>query len=74
MCVCVNTVAVKAIKKQHLVEIRSMANPPAGVKLALEAICLLLGESTSDWKVIRGILVRENFISTIINFNTEDIP
>lgn len=43
--------AVKSIRKQHLVEIRSMANPPALVKLALESICLLLGESASDWKV-----------------------
>ncbi|GLV39725.1 Dynein heavy chain 64C [Carabus blaptoides fortunei] len=41
--------AVKSIKKQQLVEIRTMANPPAVVKLALESICLLLGENASDW-------------------------
>ena len=65
--------AVKGIKKQHLVELRSLGNPPAPVKLALEAICLLLGEATSDWKTIRSIIVRENFIPTIVNFSTEDI-
>ncbi len=65
--------AVKGIKKQHLVELKSLNNPPAPVKLALEAICLLLGEATSDWKTIRSIIVRENFISTIVNFCTEDI-
>uniref|UniRef100_A0A8D3BBW3 Dynein cytoplasmic 1 heavy chain 1 n=1 Tax=Scophthalmus maximus TaxID=52904 RepID=A0A8D3BBW3_SCOMX len=61
--------AVKSIKKQHLVEVRSMANPPAAVKLALESICLLLGESTTDWKQIRSIIMRENFIPTIVNFS-----
>ncbi len=28
---------------------------------------------TSDWKTIRPIIVRENLISTIVNFCTEDI-
>lgn len=66
-------VAVKSIKKQHLVEVRSMANPPAAVKVALESICLLLGESTTDWKQIRSIIMRENFIPTIVNFSADDI-
>ncbi|XP_056446392.1 cytoplasmic dynein 1 heavy chain 1 [Gadus chalcogrammus] len=65
--------AVKSIKKQHLVEVRSMANPPAAVKVALESICLLLGESTTDWKQIRSIIMRENFIPTIVNFNADEI-
>ncbi|XP_067011460.2 dynein heavy chain, cytoplasmic isoform X2 [Anabrus simplex] len=65
--------AVKSIKKQHLVEVRSMANPPAVVKLALESICLLLGENATEWRSIRSVTMRENFISTIVNFNTEDM-
>lgn len=66
-------IAVKSIRKQHLVEVRSMANPPAAVKLALESICLLLGESTVDWKQIRSIIIRENFIPTIVNFSADEI-
>ena len=50
-----------------------MANPPILVKLALESTCAMLGEITSDWKAIRSITMRDNFISTIVNFNTEDI-
>ncbi|GAB6020623.1 Dynein heavy chain, cytoplasmic [Chamberlinius hualienensis] len=65
--------AVKSIKKQHLVEIRSMANPPVAVKMALEAICLMLGEAATDWKAIRSVIIKENFINTIVNFSTEDI-
>lgn len=67
------SVAVKAIKRQHLVEIRSMANPPAVVKLALESICLLLEESATDWKQIRAVIMKDSFIPTIVNFNTENI-
>jgi dynein heavy chain 1, cytosolic len=65
--------AVKSIKRQHLVELRAMVNPPAAVKLGLESICLILNQETSDWKVIRGIIVKENFINTIINFQTDQI-
>nr|XP_018911901.1 PREDICTED: dynein heavy chain, cytoplasmic [Bemisia tabaci] len=66
--------AVKEIRKQQLVEVRSMANPPAVVKLALESICLLLGESANDWKAIRAVVMRENFINSIVsNFYTENI-
>lgn len=66
-------IAVKSIRKQHLVEVRSMANPPAIVKVALESICLLLGENAFDWKAIRAVVMRENFINSIVSFSTEYI-
>ncbi|CAG4965564.1 unnamed protein product [Parnassius apollo] len=51
-----------------------MGNPPAIVKVALESICLLLGENATDWKAIRAVIMRENFINSIVsNFSTEDI-
>lgn len=50
-----------------------MSNPPIAVKSALESICFLLGEPALDWKAIRTIIIRENFIPTIINFSAEDI-
>ncbi|GBM53740.1 Dynein heavy chain, cytoplasmic [Araneus ventricosus] len=48
-----------------------MSNPPLPVKMALEAICLLLGEPAPDWKSIRSVIIRENFIPTIVNFSSE---
>lgn len=62
-----------------MAEVRSMANPPAIVKLALESICLLLDASeTTDWKTIRSTLNKDSFIPSIINFDTlsltYDIP
>ncbi|XP_028159307.1 dynein heavy chain, cytoplasmic isoform X3 [Ostrinia furnacalis] len=65
--------AVRSIKKQQLVEVRSMANPPSVVKMALESICTLLGEKGDTWKGIRSVVMKDNFISTIVNFETENI-
>lgn len=66
--------AVRSIKRQHLVEVRSLASPPAPVKLALEAVMVLLTGSTSlDWKTIRGYLMRDDFVSQIVNYDAESI-
>lgn len=50
-----------------------MTNPPAAVKLAMESICLMLGEETNDWKKIRQVIIRDNFISSIVNFSSEEM-
>ena len=50
-----------------------MTNPPAPVKLAIESICLLLGEANNDWKSVHSMIVGENFISTIVNLNSENL-
>ena len=65
---------MKSIKRQHLQEVKTLANPPAAVKLAIESICVLLGEGELDWRSLRQVIMRENFISTIVNFDTETMP
>lgn len=50
-----------------------MSNPPLAVKLTLESICLLLNESVLDWRSIRSVIIRENFIPNIISFDAESI-
>lgn len=47
-----------------------MANPPPAVKLALESICLLINVEANDWKQIRQVLNGDNFIPSIVNFDT----
>lgn len=64
-------VSVNNIKRQHLTEVRSMGNPPTGVKLALEAVCTLLGHKADSWKTIQGIVRRDDFISSIVDFDNE---
>ncbi|KAJ2583355.1 dynein heavy chain, partial [Coemansia sp. RSA 1836] len=64
--------AVSNIKKQHLSEVRAMANPPSGVKLALEAVCTLLGHRTGgDWKALQAVVRRDDFIASIVGFDTD---
>lgn len=66
--------SVSNIKKQQLTEVRSMSAPPAGVRLTLEAVCTLLGHSpkgTLDWKQIQAIVRRDDFIGTIVHFDSE---
>ena len=63
--------SVSNIKRQHLTEVRSMGNPPASVRLALEAVCTLLGHKVDSWKTIQGIVRREDFIGSIVNYDNE---
>lgn len=63
--------SVSNIKKQHLTEVRSMGNPPSGVRLALEAVCTLLGHRVDSWKTIQGIIRRDDFIASIVNYDNE---
>ena len=63
--------AVGNIKRQHLTEVRSMVHPPAGVKLALEAVCTLLGHKIDSWKTIQAIVRRDDFIASIVGYDNE---
>ena len=63
--------SVSNIKRQHLTEVRSMGNPPSGVKLALEAVCTLLGHKIDSWKTIQGIVRKDDFIASIVGYDNE---
>jgi len=63
--------SVSSIKRQHLTEIRAMSSPPQGVRLALDAVCTLLGHKVNEWKNIQAIVRRDDFIASIINFDNE---
>lgn len=63
--------SVRNIKRQQLTEVRSMSSPPAGVKLALEAVCTLLGHRADNWKAIQAVVRRDDFIASIVNYDNE---
>ena len=63
--------AVGNIKRQHLTEVRSMGNPPAGVRLALNAVCTLLGHRIDDWKSIQAVVRKDDFIASIVGYDNE---
>lgn len=62
--------AVSNIRRQHLQEVRAMANPPEAVKMAMESVCTLLGHKIDSWRTVQGIIRREDFIQRIVNFDT----
>jgi dynein heavy chain 1 len=62
--------AVSNIKKQQLTEVRSMANPPEAVKMAMESVCTVLGFKIDSWKTVQSIIRRDDFIASIVNFDT----
>ena len=64
--------SVQNIKKNQLSEVRSMTSPPAGVRLALEAVCTVIGHKVNDWKQIQALIRRDDFIGTILHFDGEE--
>nr|KAJ3421295.1 hypothetical protein HK105_003977 [Polyrhizophydium stewartii] len=65
--------SVSNIKKQHLTEVRSMGNPPSAVKMAMESVCILLGNKVDSWKSVQAVLRREDFIASIVNYDTSKL-
>ncbi|EPY50395.1 dynein heavy chain Dhc1 [Schizosaccharomyces cryophilus OY26] len=63
--------SVSNIKKSHLSELRSLSHPPTVVKLTMEAVCKLLGHKVTSWKSVQSLLKREDFITNVLNFDTE---
>lgn len=62
---------VQNIKKQHLTEIRSMSNPPAAVKMAMESVCILIGYDVVSWRDVQLIVRRDDFIANIVSFDNQ---
>ncbi|XP_006454562.1 dynein heavy chain protein 1 [Agaricus bisporus var. bisporus H97] len=65
--------AVSSIKRQHLQEVRAMANPPEAVKVAMESVCTILGHKIDSWRTVQGIIRRDDFIQRIVNFDTNTL-
>lgn len=62
---------VQNIKKQHLTEMRSMSNPPAAVKMAMESVCILLGYQVSSWRDVQLIVRKDDFIASIVSYDND---
>ncbi|KAI5960962.1 DYN1 [Candida pseudojiufengensis] len=62
---------VQNIKKQHLTEIRSMINPPNGVKLTMESVCIILGYNVTSWKEVQAAVRGDDFILNIVRYDCE---
>lgn len=48
-----------------------MLNPPETIKLTMESVCTMLGYRTSTWRDVQAVIRRDDFISSIVNFDSE---
>ena len=65
--------AVKSIKKRDLDEVRNLGRPPKNVQLTLECVAIMLGEKNTDWKDVKKLLGKKDFIPSIINFDVDKL-
>merc|ERR1712130_235739 len=65
--------ALNALNKNDITEIKSMAKPPAGVVMVLEAVMILLNEKTS-WDNAKKVMTGKNFLKNLVEFDKDNIP
>lgn len=67
--------SIQSISKPCLDELKSLARPSDPVKLAVEAVILIIGgpdeRANMEWTSIRKVMRREDFIHRILNYDTE---
>jgi dynein heavy chain 1 len=65
--------SVRSIKKRDLDEVRNLARPPTNVKLTLECVAIMLGETKVDWADVRKMLSRTDFIPSVVDFDADKL-
>eukprot|EP00842_Homolaphlyctis_polyrhiza_P001698 jgi/Hompol1/2529/HPOL_006034-RA len=66
--------SVSNVSRSQLTEVRSMGSPPPAVKMAIESVCLLVGHKIDGtWKTVQQVLRRDDFITTILNYDTNKL-
>ncbi|KAI8361054.1 dynein heavy chain [Mortierella sp. GBAus27b] len=63
--------AVMDVKRNQLTEVRAMGNPPEMVKMAMESVCTILGNKLDGWKSVQAIIRKDDFIPSIVNYDTD---
>ncbi|KAJ8575967.1 hypothetical protein ON010_g3245 [Phytophthora cinnamomi] len=66
------TEALSQINKYHIVEMKSFTNPPQLVRLAMQAVCVLL-DVPPTWSEALRILADIRFLERLRNFNRDSI-
>ncbi|TYZ65491.1 hypothetical protein PybrP1_001542, partial [[Pythium] brassicae (nom. inval.)] len=65
--------SVNSIRKSQLDEIRALARPPVAVRLAVEAVAVMLGETSLEWADLRRFIRRDDFIASVVNFDSQKL-
>lgn len=65
--------SVNSIRKSQLDELRALARPPVAIKMTLEAVAVMLGETSLEWADLRKFIRKDDFISQVVNFDSEKL-
>ena len=65
--------SVQSIRKSQLDEIRALARPPVVVRMTIEAVAMMMGETSVEWTDLRKFIRKDDFISNIVNFSSESL-
>merc|ERR1719160_1473791 len=80
---------LQRLKKEHITEVKNMQNPPAGVKLTMEAVCIMFqikpvkvagdqpGKKIDDyWKAAQAEVLTDarKMLDSLMNYDKENIP
>lgn len=65
--------SVRGIKKRDLDEVRNLGRPPDKVKLTLECVAIMLGETKVEWADVRKMLAKTEFIPSILNYDADKL-
>jgi len=67
--------SVNGVDRKDLSFMQNLPNPPAAIKMTCEAVvCLLKGRYAAvQWGEIKTELKKADFISKVLNFNTESL-
>ncbi|PRP75973.1 hypothetical protein PROFUN_01689 [Planoprotostelium fungivorum] len=80
--------ALRTLNKKDVTEVKAMVRPPVGVKLVMEAVCIVmnvkpkkidgekLGEKVDDyWEPAKSQLLSDpKFLDLLINYNKDAVP
>lgn len=65
--------ALNRLDKKDIPEVRTFTQPPEGVRIVMEAVCVLLGEPPS-WDTSKRILGNPNFIRALQSYDKDALP
>lgn len=80
------TKALKSLTKKDITEVKAMTNPPAGVRLVMEAVCIMkevkpvkkdagLGKKIDDyWDPAKKMMAQATFLQSLLDFDKDHIP
>lgn len=65
--------ALDKLDKKDITEVKSFSKPPPGVRVVMEAVCILLGEKP-DWETSKKVLGNVNFMQMLVEYKKDQIP